>query len=105
MSGIEASLTLHPAELIHFENSFSYTRGINRATDKPLPFIPAAVLRNEIRLEPDFKGLIKSTYFSVAFDNVFRQNRVDNFEAATGAGYFNQGRNLSLGLYLPFVFK
>lgn len=157
LSGIEASLTIHPAELIHFENSFSYTRGINRATDKPLPFIPAAVVRNEIRLEPGFKGVMKSTYFSIAFDNVFRQNRVDNFETATdayslvnlamgttfmlykqplrlnisannlfnkayydhlsrfkpgrldeadlNAGYFNQGRNLSLGLYLPFVFK
>ena len=157
LSGIEASLTLHPAELIHFENSFSYTRGVNRATDKALPFIPAAVLRNEIRLEPKFKGGLKSTYFSIAFDNVFKQSRVDNFETPTGAyslvnlaigttfmlnkqplrinlsannlfnkayydhlsrfkpgrldeadlnaGYFNQGRNLSVGLYLPFVFK
>ncbi len=157
LSGIEASLTLHPAELIHFENSFSYTRGVNRATDKALPFIPAAVLRNEIRLEPKFKGGLKSTYFSIAFDNVFKQSRVDNFETPTeayslvnlaigttfmlnkqplrinlsannlfnkayydhlsrfkpgrldeadlNAGYFNQGRNLSVGLYLPFVFK
>lgn len=157
LSGIEASLTLHPAEVIHFENSFSYTRGVNRATDKALPFIPAAVLRNEIRLEPEFKGGLKSTYFSIAFDNVFKQNRVDNFETPTGAyslvnlamgttfmlnkqplrinvsannlfnkayydhlsrfkpgrldeadptaGYYNQGRNISVGLYLPFVFK
>lgn len=156
LAGIEASLTLHPAELIHFENSFSYTRGVNRATDRALPFIPAAVLRNELRLEPDFKGGLKRTYFSVALDNVFRQNRVDNFETPTGAyslvnlamgttfmlknqplrvnisannlfdkayydhlsrfkpgrldeadlnaGYFNQGRNISVGLYLPFVF-
>ncbi|OYY02639.1 MAG: energy transducer TonB, partial [Sphingobacteriia bacterium 35-40-5] len=146
-----------PAELIHFENSFSYTRGVNRATDKALPFIPAAVLRNEVRLEPEFKGGLKSTYFSIAFDNVFKQNRVDNFETPTGAyslvnlamgttfmlnkqplrinvsannlfnkayydhlsrfkpgrldeadptaGYYNQGRNISVGLYLPFVFK
>ena len=157
LSGIEASLTLHPAELIHFENSLSYTRGVNRATDKALPFIPAAVLRNEIRLEPKFKGGLKSTYFSIAFDNVFKQSRVDNFEIPTGAyslvnlalgttfmlnkqplrinlsannlfnkayydhlsrfkpgrldeadlnaGYYNQGRNLLVGLYLPFVFK
>ncbi len=153
LSGLEASLTLHPAELLHFENSFSYTRGINRATDNPLPFIPAAMLRNELRLEPEVKGL-KSTYFSLALENAFGQNRVDNFETPSSGyslvnlgigttfilgkqplrvnisannlfdkayydhlsrfkpgrldeaqptmGYYNQGRNLSLGLYLPF---
>lgn len=156
LSGFEASLTLHPAELIHFENSFSYTRGVNRASHKPLPFIPAAVLRNELRLEPDFKG-VKSSYLSIALDNVFRQNRVDNFETPSkgyslmnlgmgttfmlknqplrmnvsvnnlfdkayydhlsrfkpgrldetnpNLGYYNQGRNISLGLYLPLLFK
>ena len=153
LSGLEASLTLHPAELIHFENSFSFTKGVNRATDSPLPFIPAAVLRNEFRLEPDVKGL-KSTYISVALDNVFKQNRVDDFETTSSGyslvnlglgttfrfgsqplrvnisannvfdkayydhlsrfkpgrldqsnsrlGYYNQGRNVSVGLYLPF---
>ena len=153
LSGLEATLTLHPANLIHFENSFSYTRGINRATDNPLPFIPAAILRNELRLEPDFKGL-KSSYFSIGLDNVFRQNRIDKFETASAGyslvnlglgttfilgkqplrlnlsannlfdkayydhlsrfkpgrldesapsvGYYNQGRNISVGLYLPF---
>ena len=153
LSGLEASLTLHPAELIHFENSFSYTRGINRATNNPLPFIPAAVIRNELRLEPKLKGL-KSSYFSLGLDNVFNQNRVDNFETSTSGyslvnlavgttfilgnqplrlnlsannlfdkayydhlsrfkpgrldestptvGYYNQGRNVTVGLYLPF---
>lgn len=157
LSGVELGFTLHPAELIHFENSFSYTKGVNRATSKALPFIPAAVLRNEIRLEPQFKKGLKSTYFSLALDNVFNQNRVDVFETATAgytlvnlamgttfmlknqplrlnisannlfdkayydhlsrfkpgrldegdptAGYYNQGRNVSVGLYLPFVFK
>ena len=153
LTGLEATLTLHPAELIHFENSFSYTRGINRASNNPLPFIPAAVIRNELRLEPKIKGL-KSSYFSLGLDNVFSQNRVDNFETPTSGyslvnlaigttfilsnqplrlnlsannlfdkayydhlsrfkpgrldestpnvGYFNQGRNVSVGLYLPF---
>ena len=143
--------------MIHFENSFTYTRGINRAKNKALPFIPAAVLRNEIRLEPDFKKGLKSTYFSMTLDNVFKQDRVDEFETPTkgysllnlsagttfmmkkqplklnismnnvfdkayydhlsrfkpgrldeadlNAGYYNQGRNFSIGLYLPFVVK
>jgi iron complex outermembrane receptor protein len=153
LSGVEASLTFHPAELIHFENSFSYTKGVNRATKSPLPFIPAAVVRNELRLEPELKGL-KSTYFSLAVDNVFKQNRIDVFETKSSGyslvnlglgttflmgeqplrvnisannlfdkayydhlsrfkpgrldqtnpltGYYNQGRNISIGLYLPF---
>ncbi len=153
LSGLEATLTLHPANLIHFENSFSYTRGINRATHSPLPFIPSAILRNELRLEPDLKGL-KSSYFSIGMDNVFKQNRIDKFETPTSGyslvnlgvgttfmlgrqplrlnlsannifdkayydhlsrfkpgrldesapavGYYNQGRNVSVGLYLPF---
>lgn len=157
LSGIEASLTLHPAELLHFENSFSYTRGINRAQNRALPFIPAAILRNEIRLEPEFKKGLKSSYFSMALDNVFKQNRIDEFETPTkaysllnlgmgttfmmkkqplklnismnnvfnkayydhlsrfkpgrldeadlNAGYYNQGRNFAIGLYLPFVVK
>ncbi|MDB5013549.1 MAG: TonB-dependent receptor, partial [Daejeonella sp.] len=157
LSGFEASLTLHPAELIHFENSFSYTKGVNRATDKPLPFIPAGVLRNELRLEPKWKGNVKNTYLSMSLDNVFKQDRIDIFEtetkgytlvnAAVGTtfmlkkqplrinlsannlldkayydhlsrfkpgrldeanptvGYYNQGRNISLGFYLPFVVK
>lgn len=157
LSGIEASLTLHPAELIHIENSFSYTRGVNRAKNRALPFIPAAVLRNEIRLEPETGKGMKNSYFSMALDNVFKQNRIDEFETPTkgysllnlgigttfmmnkqplklnismnnvfnkayydhlsrfkpgrldeadlNAGYYNQGRNFAIGLYLPFLFK
>ncbi len=153
LSGLEASFTFHPAEFLHFENSFSYTRGINRQKESPLPFIPAAMLRNELRLEPQFRGL-KSTYFSIGFENAFGQKRVDSFETPTtgyslvnlglgttfalgkqplrvnistnnlfdkayydhlsrfkpgrldesqpGVGYYNQGRNVSIGLYLPF---
>jgi iron complex outermembrane receptor protein len=153
LSGLEASLTLHPAELIHFENSFSYTKGVNRATGRPLPFIPAATFRNELRLEPDFNGL-QNSYFSIALNNVFKQDRVDEFETATAGyslvnlglgttfmvgaqpvrlnisannvfdkayynhlsrfkpgrlddtdlsrGYYNEGRNISMGVYIPF---
>ena len=157
LAGVEASLTLHPIELIHFENSFSITKGVNRATNTPLPFIPAGVLRNELRLEPKLKGNIKNTYVSVGLDNVFKQSLIDNFETSTEGytlvnaalgttfmlkkqplrinlsvsnlfnkayydhlsrfkpgrldeanpmvGYYNQGRNVSIGVYLPFVLK
>jgi len=86
LTGFEASLTLHPIELIHFENTFSYTKGVNKRTDSPLPFIPAAVLRNELRIEPTTKGSFQRTFISLGLDNVFRQNRVDLFETTT-SGY------------------
>ena len=82
LRGLEAALTLHPVEYLHFENSFSYTRATNQATKQPLPFIPAAVLRNEIKFEPEIAGAKKS-YVAVGVDNFFQQNRVGAFETAT----------------------
>ncbi len=84
LTGTEFSLTLHPIELLHLESSIAYTRGQNLETDTPLPFIPAGVWRNEIRLEPKLSGL-KNTYFSLGLDHFFRQSRTDIFELATGA--------------------
>jgi len=84
--GAEASLTLHPSSLVHFDNSFAYTIGENRKTDTPLPFIPAVRLRNELRLEPELSSkLLKESYFSAELDNVFRQSRIDIFETETPA--------------------
>ena len=155
--GAEAALTFHPVEALHFENSFAFTHAENRETKTALPFIPAAVLRNEIRLEPHIKGTPRKTYISVALQNVFKQTRVDQFETPTDGytlvnaafgttfhlnnqplrvnisannlfnkayydhlsrfkpgrldesnpteGYYNQGRNISIGLYLPFILK
>ena len=85
LSGLEASLTLHPVSFIHFENGFSYTRATNRSTHTALPFIPAAALRNELRFEPKLKGTTGS-YISIGLDNVFKQTKVDTFELPT-SGY------------------
>jgi iron complex outermembrane receptor protein len=85
LRGIEASLTLHPVALIHFENSFSYTRATNTTTHGSLPFIPAAALRNELRLEPKIAGTTHS-YISVGIDNFFKQSKIDSFETPT-SGY------------------
>ncbi|HEY1005596.1 MAG TPA: TonB-dependent receptor [Sphingobacteriaceae bacterium] len=147
LKGAEASLTLHPNEVLHLENSFSVTEGTNRATDRPLPFIPAVELRNEISFEPKLPKVTKA-YITFEMDNVFRQTRTDVFEtptagytlfnASAGAtfrlknqpvrvsvaannlfdkayfshlsrlkyeGILNQGRNISVGLHVPFVLK
>ena len=83
--GGEASVDFHLVKSLHFENSFSYTRGVNRATDAALPFIPAASINNEIRFEPSIKGLADS-YIKVGVTNTFKQARFDSFETQTN-GY------------------
>ncbi|MDA9554810.1 TonB-dependent receptor [Pelobium sp.] len=83
--GTELSLIIHPIKSLHLENTFSYTHAQNLALNRPLPFIPAASLRNELKFEPNLKGL-KSPYVAVGLDNYFAQNRVDNFETTT-SGY------------------
>jgi iron complex outermembrane receptor protein len=84
--GAEASLTIHPVSFIHFENTFGYVHAQNRTLDRPLSFIPAANMRNELRFEPKIKGTNES-YLSVGITSAFRQNRIDEvFETAT-SGY------------------
>lgn len=80
--GGEASVDFHLIKSLHFENAFSYTRGVNRATDQALPFIPAASINNELRFEPGFKGLADS-YIKVGVTNTFKQGRFDSFETQT----------------------
>lgn len=83
--GGEASVDFHLVKSLHFENSFSYTRGVNRAIDTALPFIPAASINNEMRFEPNIKGLADS-YIKVGLTNTFKQARFDSFETQTN-GY------------------
>lgn len=85
LMGGEASIDFHLIKAIHFENTFSYVKGTNTANDKALPFIPAASLNNEIRVEPNIKGLHDS-FFKVGLSNVFKQSRFDSFETQTN-GY------------------
>jgi iron complex outermembrane receptor protein len=86
LSGFEGSLTFHLGNLIHFDNSFGYTHAQNMTLNRPLAFIPAASLRNTLRLEPKIKGT-RESFFSVGIENFWDQNRVDNtFETPT-SGY------------------
>lgn len=84
--GTEASLTIHPVPFIHFENTFSYVHAKNESLDKPLSFIPAASLRNELRFEPKFKS-VTDAYLSVGINSAFKQNRVDAVFETPTSGY------------------
>lgn len=80
--GGEASVDFHLIKALHFENTFAYVKGTNKATDAPLPFIPAASLNNELRFEPQIKGLSDS-FIKIGLTNVFKQSRFDSFETET----------------------
>lgn len=80
--GGEANVDFHFIESLHFENSLSYVKGKNKITGNALPFIPAANILNEIRYEPNIKGL-SSAYVKVGVNNVFSQSRIDVFEEKT----------------------
>ncbi|MCY1506940.1 putative TonB-dependent receptor [compost metagenome] len=83
--GGEASVDFHFIEALHFENTFAYVKGTNRANNSALPFIPAASISNELRFEPKIKGL-KDNFIKFGLTNVFKQSRFDDFETET-AGY------------------
>lgn len=94
--GAEINLDIHPHPLdwLHFENTFSYTRGQFRdAVDgtKNIPFIPAAKLISELRGNFLSKGKsVKNLYVSISGDYTFAQNNPFtgyNTETATGS-YF-----------------
>ncbi|UKT63763.1 TonB-dependent receptor [Pedobacter mucosus] len=84
--GAEASLTIHPVTYIHFENTFGYVHAQNQTLDRPLSFIPAASLRNELRFEPKLKGT-NDAYLSVGINSAFKQNRVDEVFETKTSGY------------------
>jgi iron complex outermembrane receptor protein len=83
--GVEASLTLHPVRYIHLDNTFGYTHAQNTTLGRPLSFIPAGNMHNNIRFEPQI-GKLKDSYISFGLDNYFAQNRIDAaFETPTSA--------------------
>ncbi|MEP7317784.1 MAG: TonB-dependent receptor, partial [Panacibacter sp.] len=82
----------HPLDWLHFENTFSYTRGqFNTALagTRNLPFIPAARLVSELRGNFLSKGKsLKNLYISISDDYTFKQNHPFagyNTETATGS--------------------
>ncbi|MCB0522566.1 MAG: TonB-dependent receptor [Lewinellaceae bacterium] len=94
--GGEISLDIHPHPLdfLHFENSFSYVRGIQRNQPdslRNLPFMPAPKLQSELRaqLQKPWKWL-ESAYFKVEGEYYFDQNNAYTaFDTETPTpGYF-----------------
>lgn len=78
--GAEVNLDIHPHPLdwLHIENTFSVVRGtLSQEQDgsKNLPFIPAARLINEVKVELFPTGkTIRHAYLRAELDNTFAQN-------------------------------
>ncbi|MGB3153908.1 MAG: TonB-dependent receptor [Chitinophagaceae bacterium] len=99
--GLEFNLDFHPHPLdwLHVENTFSWVRGVlGREQDgsKNLPFIPAARLISEIKIDLLKKGKIFRDFFIKAeMDNTFaQQHPFTGFETETatnGYSLFNAG--------------
>ena len=79
--GAEFNLDIHPHPLdwLHIENTFSYVRGmlnVEQDGSKNLPFIPAAKLINELKVNFAKKGkAFKNGFVRVQLDNTFKQNK------------------------------
>jgi len=80
--GGEISLDIHPHpfDFLHFENSFSYVRGQQRAVPDSLsnlPFMPPAKLQSELRaqLQKPWKSM-QTGYVKVEAAYFFKQNEV-----------------------------
>jgi iron complex outermembrane receptor protein len=79
--GVELNIDIHPHPLdwLHFENTFSYVRGIFNnpiETVKNIPFIPAARLITQLKSDFLKKGkTLRNLALSVELDNTFKQNK------------------------------
>ena len=107
LTGAEITMDIHPhpADWLHFENSFGYVYAINlHKTDsaKYLPFTPPAHYRSELRFDiPKTGDAIRGLFAGVHFDYYFAQNHVllqNNTETPTTA-YALLGASAGFDLY------
>lgn len=108
LMGGEVSVDVHPINPLHFENAFSYVRGIQ--LDQPdeaknLPMMPAPKWTSDIRYEfPNFaKNHCRRTFLAFGIEYNFRQNKfyaVDDTETATPSyALFNLSAGMDLHIF------
>ncbi len=77
LTGFEAAIEYHATTLLHLRGTADYTRGQNRSTDTPLPFIPPFRATYSARLEGGEGGWVQRPYFSLGGESNAEQTRVD----------------------------
>lgn len=92
--GFESKLDIHPHPIdwLHIENSFAMVIGkFNTAIEgnKNIPFIPAALLKSEIRTDiKQLNNYLRNGYFKIELENNFAQKKaftIYNTETFTSA--------------------
>lgn len=82
LTGGEVIIDIHPHPLdwLHFENSFSYVRSVQKSesdSTKYLPFTPAPKLQSELRADLKKAGkLFGNAYIKAGLEYYFEQNNV-----------------------------
>lgn len=109
LTGAELTMDIHPhpADWLHFENSFGYVYAINlhqTGSAKYLPFTPPAHYRSELRFDiPKTGDVIRGLFAGVHFDYYFAQNHVllhNNTETST-PDYALLGASAGFDVYAP----
>lgn len=108
--GMELSFDIHPHpfDWLHFENSFSFVRGLLSNPvegNRNIPFIPAARLLSELRFDlfQKQKHAVRNTYFKLEMDHNFKQsNAFTTFNTETATASYTL---LNAGLGTDFVRK
>ncbi|HEX2217414.1 MAG TPA: TonB-dependent receptor [Gemmatimonadales bacterium] len=77
LSGFEAAVEYHPSEWLHVRGTADYTRGRNRSTDAPLPFIPPFRATYSVKLEGGDGEVLQHPYFSIGGESNARQTDLD----------------------------
>ncbi|MBA3496048.1 MAG: TonB-dependent receptor, partial [Gemmatimonadales bacterium] len=99
LTGFEAALEYHGTPWLHLRGTADYTRGQNRTTDTPLPFIPPFRATYGVRFEGGSGGRLRSSYVSVGGESNAKQTRVDPEDfAPDGYTLVNLGAGGSLAV-------
>lgn len=97
LTGFEAALEYHAATWLHLRSTADYTRGQNRTTDIPLPFIPPFRVTYGVRFEGGSSGWLRSSYVSVDGESNAKQANLDPEDfAPEGYTLVNLGAGASL---------
>ncbi len=99
LTGFEAALEYHATPWLHLRGTADYTRGQNRTTDLPLPFIPPLRATYGVRFEGGSGGRLRNAYLSIGGESNTRQTKVDPEDfAPEGYTLVNVGAGASLPL-------
>jgi iron complex outermembrane receptor protein len=77
LAGFEAAMEYHATQWLHLRGSADYTRGRNRSTDTPLPFIPPFRATYSVKLEGADRWGVQHPYVSVGGESNARQTNLD----------------------------